>query len=64
VRVAAPLQVTFAGGATGQRRVDRMGTVRGDDLEVVDYVAVLEGPQASVPRESAWAVRGVTSYER
>ena len=55
--------MTFAGGSTGQWRVDRMQAVRGEALAAVDYVAVLEGRQASVPDGSAWALRGVTSNE-
>ena len=62
--MAAPLHVTFAGGSTGQWRVDRLQAVRGEALAAVDYVAVLEGRQAGVPDGSAWALRGVTSHER
>jgi chlorite dismutase len=56
--------VTFAGGSTGQWRVDRLRAVCGEALAAVDHVAVLEGRQASVPDGSAWALRGVTSNER
>jgi hypothetical protein len=62
--VAAPLYVTFAGGTTGEWRIDRVEARRGDGLLAVEYLAVLEGRNASVPAGSAWTVCGVTSNQR
>ena len=62
--MTAPLHVTFAGGSTGEWRVDRVEARRGEGLLAVEYLAVLEGRNASVPAGSAWTVCGVTSNER
>jgi Chlorite dismutase len=63
-RVTPPLQVSFAGGSTGEWRIDRMIAVRGDGLASAERLAVLEGYAAGVPAGAAWVLRGVTSYER
>lgn len=60
----APLLVTFAAGATGVWRVDRMDVVRGEGLPVADRLAVFEGTAVSVPPGTLWLLRGVTSNTR
>ena len=48
----------------GAWRVVRMAVVAGPPLIAVDKLAVLEGPNPSLPADSAWVLHGVTSYER
>jgi chlorite dismutase len=59
-----PLLVTFAAGASGTWRVDRINTVIGADLPTAERLAVLEGSQARAPTDSNWILRGVTSNTR
>jgi len=59
-----PLRVRFAGGGTGAWRVERIGVVAGPALSAVDRIAVLEDPNLPTPQDTAWVLRGVTSYER
>jgi chlorite dismutase len=59
-----PLLVTFAAGASGTWRVDRINTVIGDGLPAAERLAVLEGSDTQAPTEAAWVLRGVTSNTR
>jgi hypothetical protein len=59
-----PLLVTFAGGAAGPWRVDRVDAVRGESLAMVERIVVLEGAAVSVPVGTTWLLRGVTSNTR
>jgi chlorite dismutase len=59
-----PLLVRFAGGATGQWRIDRLDAVLGDPLPPAARLAVLDDPDASPREASSWVLRGVTSNER
>jgi len=56
--------VTFAGGGTGNWRVERMATVTGPPLPAVSRIAVIEGRDSPLPRKAVWFLRGTTSYER
>jgi hypothetical protein len=60
----SPLAVSFAGGAAGGWRVDRIEQVRGPGLERVPRVAVVEGASALMPAGARWILRGVTSNDR
>ncbi len=60
----SPLAVTFAGGATGGWRVDRVEQVRGEGLDRVPRLAVVEGSGAPIPSGARWVLQGVTSNER
>lgn len=62
--VPAPLLVTFAAGAAGDWRINRIEAIRGDGLPVVDRLAVLEGVAVSIPVGTVWFLRGVTSSAR
>ncbi len=59
-----PVFVTFAGGETGNWRVERMETVAGPPLPLVSRIAVIEGRDTPLPRRAVWFLRGITSYER
>jgi chlorite dismutase len=59
-----PLLVTFAAGASGPWRVDRIDTVIGDGLPAAERLAVLEGSETPSPTQIAWVLRGVTSNTR
>jgi transposase len=59
-----PILVTFAAGASGTWRVDRINTVIGDGLPAAERLAVLEGSETPAPTETAWILRGVTSNTR
>jgi chlorite dismutase len=59
-----PVLVTFAAGASGTWRVDRINTVIGDGLPAAERLAVLEGSDTQAPTEAAWVLRGVTSNTR
>jgi chlorite dismutase len=62
--MAAPLLVSFIGGAAGEWLVERVTPVRGDGLAAVQRVGVIEGG-APGPREpTGWMLRGVTGHER
>jgi Uncharacterized conserved protein len=43
--------------------VERLDTVAGAELPLVDRVAIIHDPQAA-PSPAAWILRGVASYER
>ena len=60
----SPLLVTFAAGAAGTWRVDRIDTVVGESLPAAERLAVLEGWETQVPAETGWVLRGVTSNTR
>ncbi len=60
----SPLLVTFAGGASGPWRVDRISPVTGDGLPQAERLAVLEGRDAATPAPAGWVLRGVTSNTR
>src|SRR6266849_5807810 len=60
----APLHVWFAGGQSGAWRVERINAVAGRPLTAVNQIAVRHGQEPPLPQGSAWALRGVTSYER
>ena len=59
-----PLRVLFAGGTTGQWRIDRLEVVVGDPLPPAERLAVLEDHEGSLPVGASWILRGVTSSER
>ena len=59
-----PLRVLFAGGTTGQWRIDRLEVVVGDPLPPAARLAVLEGHEGSPPVRASWVLHGVTSNER
>jgi chlorite dismutase len=59
-----PLLVTFAAGASGPWRVDRIDTVIGDGLPAAERLAVLEGSQTPAPTGTSWVLGGVTSNTR
>lgn len=59
-----PILVTFAAGASGTWRVDRINTVIGDGLPAAERLAVLEGSETPAPTETDWILRGVTSNTR
>ncbi len=61
---SAVVHVSFVGGTTGAWRVVRMSALAGPPLTAVDRLAVLEGRDVAIPRDRAWVLRGVTSYER
>ncbi len=61
---APSLRVCFAGGTSGSWRVERINAVAGCPLSAVNRIAVLEGQEPPMPRDHAWLLRGVTSYER
>ena len=54
----------FIGGTTGKWRVERISTLTGSALSPVPRLAVFDGGQSSLPEDSVWLLRGVTSYER
>lgn len=58
------LLVSFVGGDLGAWDVERITAVRGDVLAAVPRLSALEGPNAPLPDDAEWALRGVTSNER
>lgn len=61
--MAAPLTVTFAAGAVGPWRVERIEPVIGDGLPPAQRLAIIEGASAALPI-CQWALCGVTSNTR
>lgn len=59
-----PLLVTFAAGASGSWRINRIDTVIGDGLPAAERLAVLEASEVLPQTGSGWALRGVTSNTR
>ncbi|HKB33385.1 MAG TPA: chlorite dismutase family protein [Candidatus Dormibacteraeota bacterium] len=61
----SPISVSFAGGDAGGWRVDRIDEVRGQGLESVSRLAVVEGGADTFFRSGArWVLLGVTSHDR
>lgn len=63
MRMARPLHVAFAAGATGAWRIDSITPVTGEPLAAADRLAVIEGAAAPLPA-GAWALSGVVSHLR
>jgi chlorite dismutase len=59
----APFTVTFAAGAVGPWRVERIEPVIGGGLPQAERMAMIEGASALLPT-CQWALRGVTSNTR
>jgi chlorite dismutase len=59
-----PLFVTFAGGASGAWRIERIDAVAGEGLPTAERLAVFEGAQSPAATVVAWVLRGVTSNTR
>lgn len=57
------LPVVFAGGDTGEWRVERIDAVVGAALPAVPRLAVHEGAR-DAPGSATWVLRGVTGHER
>jgi hypothetical protein len=55
---------TFAGGAEGIWRVERVQAIVGPPLQAVSRVAVLEGKRGPRAGKATWLLNGVTSEER
>lgn len=55
---------TFVGGDAGTWLVARIAAVRGDPLEQVARVAVVDRSLDGLPSGAKWLLRGVTSHER
>jgi len=54
----------FVGGTTGKWRVERVSAIRGPALTPVPRLAIFDGHPSTIPEDSIWHLRGVTSYER
>jgi len=61
--MAPPLSVSFVGGERGTWEIERLVAVRGQALDDVPRLTVLDGPQAA-GAGAVWVLRGVTSNER
>ena len=61
--MSPPLLVSFAAGASGAWRIDRIGAVIGESLPAAARLAVHEGAEAPAPGP-AWVLRGTTSNQR
>jgi chlorite dismutase len=59
-----PLLVSFAAGAAGVWRIDRIDGVTGDDLPKAELLTIHEGPVPPTAAEANWVLRGVTSNAR
>jgi hypothetical protein len=63
--MAAPIPVTFVGGATGQWRIDHIRPVVGDTLPLAARLAVLEGSRnAPIVDGARFSLRGTTGHVR
>ena len=62
--MAAPLTVTFAAGAVGAWRVERIEPVIRDSLPAAKRLAMTEGAISPMQSASSWSLRGVTSNTR
>ena len=62
--MASPLLVTFAAGASGTWRLDRIDPVIGDSLLAAERLSVYEGWETRIPADARWVLRGVTSNTR
>ena len=59
-----PLLVTFAAGAVGTWRIDRIDALTGDGLPAAARLAIVEGAAQPAPGNAQWLLRGVTSNTR
>lgn len=55
---------TFVGSVSGSWQIVRMDTVVGMPLEKAARLDVLQGKPDTLPNETKWLLRGVTSYVR
>lgn len=55
---------SFIGGRTGRWRVTRMAEVIGEGLALVERLDVVGERAATLPDDTSWILRGITSYER
>lgn len=62
--MSPPLLVTFAAGASGAWRINRIDTVVGESLDPAERLAVIEGPHPRTPAENVWSLCGVVSNTR
>jgi Chlorite dismutase len=53
---------SFAGGETGEWRIERIAAVTGESLPAAPRLRILQGPDAA--GTAAWCLRGITSNER
>jgi hypothetical protein len=59
-----PLIVAFVAGAGGPWRIDRITAIIGDALPRATALSVREGPDAPLPGNADWILRGVTGHTR
>jgi chlorite dismutase len=61
-----PLLVTFAAGASGPWRIERMSAVCGEGLPEAERLVMIDGspPGGAMPDAPAWTLRGTTSNTR
>lgn len=59
-----PHLTTFVGGGVGRWAVDRIDAIAGAGLRYVPRLAIIEGADARLPPNAAWALRGVAGPER
>ena len=62
--ITPPRLFTFAGGTSGQWRVERVLSVTGATLEATSHLAVVAGPFLQPTASASWLLRGITSNER
>ena len=62
--ITPPRLFTFAGGTSGQWRVERVLPVTGATLDATSHVAVVAGPFLQPTASASWLLRGITSNER
>ncbi len=55
---------SFVGGITGMWRIESISARSGPPLVLVPRMAILDGSRNTIPQDSVWMLRGVTSYER
>ena len=54
----------FVGGDSGAWKVVKMETVKGLPLTEIARIKIIQGELESMPKDSVWNLRGVTSYAR
>src|SRR5215831_6404033 len=59
-----PLLVTFASGASGIWRIDRIDAVLGEALPMTSRLTVSEDKAGSITGNPVWILRGTTSNTR
>ncbi|WP_249120504.1 hypothetical protein [Plastoroseomonas hellenica] len=59
-----PLSVTFAAGAAGPWRIERIEAVLGEALPAAARLTMQEGASVPAPPDAVWALRGTTSNPR